>query len=154
MRSLICPLILLFAFASCKSKKDVIVEKAVEIDSIARSEQHRTFIEIDSLFRNIDFSFDTLKVNIERPVLYSDVPEKVRITAVRGNVKDNSRLHRNIIEQYNHEDTVAFKQSSQEASEEHSATTRVYNPPNTTAFCIVCVGIFFLFLFLYLHFKK
>ena len=47
-------------------------------DSLAHSEHHRTIAVIDSAMRHIDFSFDTLKINIERPVEYAEAPEIIR----------------------------------------------------------------------------
>ena len=74
MRTLIfiCTLAL---FTSCRSQKEVQQDKALALDSVARSEHHRTIAVIDSAIRNIDFSFDTLKINIERPVEYAEAPE-------------------------------------------------------------------------------
>ena len=42
--------------------------------TLAHSEHHRTIAVIDSAMRHIDFSFDTLKINIERPVEYAEAP--------------------------------------------------------------------------------
>lgn len=139
---------------SCKSKKDVIVEKDEDVDSVVHTVEQRNVIVIDSLLRNVDFSFDTLKVCIERPVIYSEEPEKVKLTAIRGNIKDNSKVQRNMLENYNREDTIAYKQASHENSEEHVTATRIYNPPNTTAICIVATGVIVLIFFIYLHFRK
>ena len=73
--------ILLFVLAAttflggCRSHKEAVNNKSLNNDSIARSEHHRTIAVIDSAIRNIDFSFDTLKINIERPVEYAEAPE-------------------------------------------------------------------------------
>lgn len=138
MRSLII-LFLTCALVGCKSQKNVVASQSVKTDSLAHSEHHRTIAVIDSAMRHIDFSFDTLKINIERPVEYAEAPEIIRLTAVRGRVIDKRRVHRDSVEAYNQLDTVAYHQSAAEASTEHTATTRLYNPPDGTAVAIITI---------------
>ena len=137
-------LIILFAtcaLVGCKSHKNIVASQSVQRDSLAHSEHHRTIAVIDSAIRNIDFSFDTLKINIERPVEYAEAPEIIRLTATRGRVIDRRRVHRDSVEAFNRLDTVAYKQSAAEASTEHTATTRLYNPPDGTAVLIIALVI-------------
>ena len=140
MRTLII-LFLTCALMGCKSQKNVVASQSVNTDSLAHSEHHRTMAVIDSAMRNIDFSFDTMKINIERPVEYAEAPEIIRLTAVRGRVVDQRRAHRDSVEAFNRLDTVAYHQSAAEASTEHSATTRLYNPPDGTAVLIIALVI-------------
>ena len=135
-------LIILFvtcALVGCKSQKNVAASQSVNTDSLAHSEHHRTMAVIDSIVRNIDFSFDTLKINIERPVEYAEAPEIIRVTATKGRVIDKRRVHRDSVEAYNQLDTVAYRQSAAETSTEHTATTRLYNPPDGTAAVIITI---------------
>lgn len=150
--------ILLFVLAAttflggCRSHKEAVNNKSLNSDSIARSEHHRTIAVIDSAIRNIDFSFDTLKINIERPVEYAEAPEIIRLTATRGRVIDRRRVHRDSVEAFNRLDTVAYHQSAAEASTEHTATTRLYNPPDgTTVALFAILGIACL---IYIFFRK
>ena len=138
MRSLII-LFLTCALVGCKSQKNVVASQSVKTDSLAHSEHHRTIAVIDSAMRHIDFSFDTLKINIERPVEYAEAPEIIRVTATKGRVIDQRRVHRDSVEAYNQLDTVAYHQSAAEASTEHTATTRLYNPPDGTAVAIITI---------------
>ena len=138
MRSLII-LFLTCALLGCKSQKNVVASQSVNTDSLAHSEHHRSLAVIDSLVRNIDFSFDSLKINIERPVEYAEAPEVVRLTAVRGRVIDRRSAHRDSVEAFNRLDTVAYRQSAAEASTERSASTRLYNPPDGTATTIIII---------------
>ena len=138
MRSLII-LFLTCALLGCKSQKNVVASQSVNTDSLAHSEHHRSLAVIDSLVRNIDFSFDSLKINIERPVEYAEAPEVVRLTAVRGRVIDRRSAHRDSVEAFNRRDTVAYHQSAAEASTERSASTRLYNPPDGTATTIIII---------------
>lgn len=138
MRSLIF-IIALAILTGCKSQKQVVSDKSLDIDSIARSEHHRTIAVIDSAIRNIDFSFDTLKINIERPVQYAEAPEVIRLTATKGRVIDRRSVHRDSVEAFNRLDTVAYHQSAAETSTEHTATTRLYNPPDGTAAVIITI---------------
>ena len=138
MRSLII-LFLTCALIGCKSQKNVVASQSVKTDSLAHSEHHRTIAVIDSAMRHIDFSFDTLKINIERPVEYAEASEIIRVTATKGRVIDKRRVHRDSVEAYNQLDTVAYHQSAAEASTEHTATTRLYNPPDGTAVAIITI---------------
>ena len=138
MRSLIF-IIALAILTGCKSQKQVVSDKSLDIDSVARSEHHRTIAVIDSAIRNIDFSFDTLKINIERPVQYAEAPEVIRLTATKGRVIDRRSVHRDSVEAFNRLDTVAYHQSAAETSTEHTATTRLYNPLDGTAAVIITI---------------
>lgn len=140
MRSLIF-IIALAILTGCKSQKQVVSDKSLDIDSVARSEHHRTIAVIDSAIRNIDFSFDTLKINIERPVQYAEAPEVIRLTATKGRVIDRRSVHRDSVEAFNRLDTVAYHQSAAETSTEHTATTRLYNPPDGTAVLVIALVI-------------
>ncbi|MBD5336680.1 MAG: hypothetical protein HDR95_05150 [Bacteroides sp.] len=145
-------IVVLALLAGCKSHKKIVSDKSLDIDSIARSEHHRTIAVIDSLVSNIDFSFDTLKINIERPVEYAEAPEVMRLTATKGRVIDRRRVYWDSVEAFNQLDTVAYKESAAEASTEHTATTRLYNPPDGTVVSIFAIlGIACL---IYLFFRK
>lgn len=138
MRTLIF-LFLTCALVGCKSQKNVVASQSVNTDSLAHSEHHRSIAVIDSVVRNIDFSFDTLKINIERPVQYAEAPEVIRLTATKGRVIDRRSVHRDSVEAFNRLDTVAYHQSAAETSTEHTATTRLYNPPDGTAAVIITI---------------
>ena len=144
MRSLIF-ILALALITSCRSHKELQQDKSLAVDSIAWSEHHRTIAVIDSAIRNIDFSFDTLKINIERPYSIGDTvacqPEIIRIKAVKGRVIDRRRVHKDSVEAFNRLDTVAYHQSAAETSTEHTATTRLYNPPDGTAVLIIALVI-------------
>lgn len=144
MRSIIF-ILALALITSCRTHKELQQDKSVAVDSVARSEHHRTIAVIDSAIRNIDFSFDTLKINIERPYSVGDSvasqPEVILIKAVRGRVIDRRRAVRDSVEAFNRLDTVAYHQSAAETSTEHTATTRLYNPPDGTAVMIIALII-------------
>lgn len=147
-------LILLLSLAlitSCRSHKELQNNSTLEVDSVARSEHHRTIAVIDSIVRNIDFSFDTLKINIERPVEYAETPEVIRLTATKGRVIDRWRVYRDSVEAFNQVDTVAYKKSAAEASTEHTATTRLYNPPDGTAVAVIALIIAGVLIYLFLR---
>lgn len=138
MRSLIL-LLALALITSCRSHKELQQDKSVAVDSVARSEHHRTIATIDSMMRSTSFDFDTLEVQVERPTAYAEKPEVIRLKAVKGRVIDKRRVERNQVEAYNQLDTVAYKKSAAEASTEHTATTRLYNPPNGTTIAIITI---------------
>ena len=137
-------LIILFAtcaLVGCKSHKNIVASQSVQTDSLAHSEHHRTIAVIDSAIRHSDFSFDTLKIEIERPSSFAEKPEIIRLKATTGRVIDRQRVQRNQVEAYNSLDTVAYHQSATEASTEHSATTRLYNPPDGTMVLVIALVI-------------
>ena len=138
MRSLIL-LLALALITSCRSHKELQQDKSLAVDSVARSEHHRTIATIDSLMRSTTFDFDTLEVQVERPTAYAEKPEIIRLKATKGRVIDQRRVQRNQVEAYNQLDTVAYKKSAAEASTEHTATTLLYNPPNGTAVAIITI---------------
>ncbi|MCM1163234.1 MAG: hypothetical protein NC339_03165 [Muribaculaceae bacterium] len=138
MRHLIF-LFLTFTLIGCKSQKNIVASQSVTTDSLAHSEHHRTIAVIDSAIRHSDFSFDTLKIEIERPSSVGEAPEVIRLKAIKGRVIDSRKLEHNQVEHYNRLDTDAYKQSAVESSTEHSATTRLYNPPNGTAAVIITI---------------
>ncbi len=137
---------------SCRSHKELQQDKSLAVDSVAWSEHHRTIAVIDSAIRHSDFSFDTLKIVIERPTSVGEAPEVIRLKAVKGRVIDRRRVHRDSVIAYNSLDTVAYHQLAVEASTEHTATTRLYNPPDGTlisVFAILIAGIL-----VYLFYRK
>lgn len=138
MRSLIL-LLALALITSCRSHKELQQDKSVAVDSVARSEHHRTIATIDSMMRSTSFDFDTLEVQVERPTAYAEKPEVIRLKAVRGRVINQRRVHRDSVEAFNRLDTVAYRQSAAESSTEHTATTRLYNPPDGTAAVIITI---------------
>lgn len=132
-------LLALALITSCRSHKELQQDKSLAVDSIARSEHHRTIAVIDSAIRSTSFDFDTLEVSVERPTAYAEKPEVIRLKAVRGRVINQRRVHRDSVEAFNRLDTVAYRQSAAESSTEHTATTRLYNPPDGTAAVIITI---------------
>lgn len=138
MRTMIF-LLALALITSCRSHKELQQDKSLAADSIARSEHHRTIAVIDSAIRSTSFDFDTLEVSVERPTAYAEKPEVIRLKAVRGRVINQRRVHRDSVEAFNRLDTVAYRQSAAESSTEHTAPTRLYNPPDGTAAVIITI---------------
>ena len=87
-------LLALVYLTGCKTNKNIVSDKSLATDSLAHSEHHRTTAVIDSAVRHFDFSFDTLKIEIERPVQYAEAPEIIRLKAIKGRVIDRRREHR------------------------------------------------------------
>lgn len=138
MRTMIF-LLALALLASCRSHKELQQDKSLAVDSVARSEHHRTIAVIDSAIRSTSFDFDTLEVSVERPSAYAEKPEVIRLKAVKGRVINQRRVHKDSVEAFNRLDTVAYRQSAAESSTEHTATTRLYNPPDGTATVIITI---------------
>lgn len=134
-------LLLIIIFASCRSHKELRTEIAVSADSVIHSEHHRTIVTVDSLMRNIDFSFDTLKINIAKPVKYSAKPEIIHIRATKGHLSENSRIRHNHTTEDNKIDSTKYERSSLVSTEENSSATHLYDPPDATSAFIVALLI-------------
>lgn len=149
MRSLTL-LAIVFLLASCRSQKEAQSEKVVAVDSLARSAHHRTFFQSDSIASRLNFDFDTLTVTIERQV--AEVPEVVKIRAVGGKARRAKEQQKLASDHEERLDTLAYKLASSEATAEHTATTRAYDPPNTTAviLCVLLLGG----IMAYLYFRR
>ncbi len=157
MRNLIIVLILWLALAilaGCKSQTQSLHNASLSTDSIARSEHHQSTATLDSMMQCVDFSFDSLTINIEQPVEYADRPLLTRITATKGRWLNNRVLNHNQVVNYNRLDTVAYKIANTESSANHSASTRGYNPPNGTVVASIALIIAAVLFLLYLLLRK
>ena len=163
---------------SCRSHKEVQRETIVDSDSVATTASHRTFASLDSVISRLYFDFDTLEITWQSraiprlredsrgaPVIapreisvgrqtLADTTEIVRLKAVKGRVASNRSQYRQAEEAKTRLDSTAYKQRSAESSAEHTATTAVYDPPNTTAIICTSVAIALLLLFIYLYIRR
>lgn len=168
-------IILIFTalFTSCRAKKEIAVSDKADIDSTASIRTSGYILKIDTALRRINFAFDTLDIAIERQVAAdtTEIPcqrgqsrsslrampsaagialcERVRIRAVKGSVIDNRKQIVNDIEGYNRLDTVAYKRATATSRAEHTATTSLAEPPNTSLIftalgtvIILVIGVF------------
>ena len=125
--------------ASCRAKKEIAAESRADTDSVAAS-------LTSGYFRRINFDFDTLDITIERhaadAALSAASPEEtVRIRAVGGKIADRRRQTRNAIAGYNRLDTVAYRHASATSRAEHTATTSVAEPPDTTRIILTLAAL-------------
>lgn len=133
---------------SCRAKKEIAASERADTDSTASIRTSGYILKIDTALRRINFAFDTLDIAIERQVA-ADTTERVRIRAVKGSVIDNRKQIVNDIEGYNRLDIVAYKRATATSRAEHTATTSVAEPPDTTLIftalgtaIILVIGIF------------
>ena len=136
---------------SCRAKKEIAVSDKADTDSTALIRTTGYILKIDTALRRINFAFDTLDIAIERQVA-ADTTQRVRIRAVKGSVIDNRKRIVNDREGYNRLDTVAYKRATATSRAEHTATTSVAEPPNTTliftALGTVIILVFCIFAYL------
>lgn len=136
----------------CKSKKDIVVSGSADIDSLRTTQTSGHIHKIDTAIRRINFAFDTLDITIERQVA-ADTAQRVRIRAVKGNVIDKRKQFANDIRGYNRLDSVAYKRSSATSRAEHTATTSIAEPPNTTLIFTAIGGVIILVLGVFAYFR-
>lgn len=150
------PVIFIFALAlitSCRSHKEVQKDVALSVDSVAHSTHHRTMAVLDTLAAKMEFDFDTLCVTIERPV--ADMPpEVVKIRAVKGKISHSKEQRKLAAAHEERLDTLAYKLASADKSAEHTATTRVYDPPNATGIILFALLIIGGIAYIYFHRKQ
>lgn len=132
--------------ASCRAKKEIAAECRADTDSVAASLASGYFLRIDTAMRRINFDFDTLDITIKRhaanAALSAASPdETVRIRAVGGKIADCRRQTRNAIAGYNRLDTVAYRHASATSRAEHTATTSVAVPPDTTRIILTLAAL-------------
>lgn len=138
----------------CKSKKDIVASNTADTDSTASIRTSGYIHRIDTAMRRLTFTFDTLDITIQRhapdTLGSSAIPtETVRIRAIGGHVADRRKQIRDDIAGYNRLDTVAYRHASATSRTQHTATTSVAEPPNTTLIftalgtvIILVIGVF------------
>ena len=122
---------------SCRSQKNLQSDTTISVDSVAQSSIHRTTAVLDSMGTRFNFDFDTLTISVARQV--ATIPEIIRLKAVKGSVSKNNTQYQAITETHNRLDTLAYKMSTSEQTTEHSATTRIYDPPNASGLVLLLI---------------
>lgn len=143
---------LVTALCSCHSKKDIARKADAAIDSVSVCGQNTLAVRIDSAFRNVDFTFDTLCAVITHDS--AELVPRVEIRAVRGHISHNSRRYSDAVRAHERLDTIAYHQASSSTSQEHTATTAVYNPPNSTAVIGILALVAVCAIYLFIRFRK
>lgn len=124
-------LVLAATLTGCRSNKEIAIDTSLSIDSVIRSEHHRTIALSDSVMHSIHFNFDTLNLEIQNPTSsVCDKPATIRLKAVKGCVIDRRSVQRESVEVTGRLDTATYHHSAAETSTGHTATTRLYNPPD------------------------
>ena len=108
LSTLILALSLTSLCASCRAKKEIAAESRADIDSVAATVASAT------------------------ATCAAAPNETVRIRAVGGRLTDRRKQIRNDITGYNRLDTVAYRHASATSRAEHTATTSIAEPPDTT----------------------
>ena len=124
-------LVLAATLTGCRSNKEIAIDTSLSIDSVIRSEHHRTIALSDSVMHSIHFNFDTLSLEIQNPTSsVCDKPATIRLKAVKGRVIDRRSVQRESVEVTSRLDTATYHHATAETSTGHTATTRLYNPPD------------------------
>ena len=151
MRPVTSFFVVLAILTSCRSQKAVQSDISLSVDSVAHSSHHRAIVVFDTLAAKMDFDFDTLNITIERPL--ADVPEIVKIKPVKGKILGSKEQRKLAAAHEERLDTLAYKLASADKSAEHSATTRVYDPPNATGIILFALLIIGGIAYIYFHRK-
>lgn len=146
LSTLILALSLTALCASCRAKKEIAAESRNDTDSVAATVASLRTFKTDTAMRHISFDFDTLEITIQRHAtdtsLYATpLNETVRIRAVGGRLADRRKQTRNAIAGYNRLDTVAYRHTSASSTAEHTATTSVAEPPDTTRIILTLAAL-------------
>ena len=138
--------------AGCRSHKEVAKTTSISADSVAVSSATFVGASIDSAFRRFDMDFDTLFVTLRLDS--AELSQRVEFRAVGGRIHSRSRQYRDAVQAHQRLDTIAFNIVSNDSMAEHTASTAVYDPPNTTAIIVVLTASFLLAIGLHHYFNK
>ena len=147
-----CALLATALCAGCRSHKEIVSKSDFVADSVAVSSATFVGASIDSAFRRFDMDFDTLLVTLRLDS--AELSQRVEFRAVRGRIHSRSQQYRDAIKADQRLDTVAFNIASNDSTAEHTASTAVYDPPNTTAIVVVLTASFLLAIGLHHYFNK
>ena len=139
-----CAFILLLAatLTGCRSNRHVIESATTVADSLATSAEQLVVVKTDSVVHLRELVFDTLYIEAALPT------ETVRVRAVNGRVSDRRQEERQQVAVFNRLDSVAFHAAESHDSAEHTATTKVYNPPSGALILGLLVSIALILLFI------
>lgn len=141
--------LLLALSVSCRSHKDVQQDIVIKTDSVTTMTTHRTMAEIDSVVGSMNFTFDTLEVDIQQQ---AEHPKIIRMRAVNGKLDLSHSRQRQAVEIKSRLDSTANKTSSVDKSSEQTASINAYNPPNTTV--IGCVALIIVAILIFMFYRK
>lgn len=145
-------LVLAATLTGCRSNKEIAIDTSLSIDSVIRSEHHRTIALSDSVMHSIHFNFDTLSLEIQRPSFIAEAPEVIRLKAVKGRVIDRRSVQRDSVEVTGRLDTATYHHATAETSTGNTATTRLYNPPDGNV--VIAFALLFIAAGLILYVRK
>lgn len=140
MRAIIF-LVLLALLGACRSHKDVRREAAVLTDSVAVSARVRTIASVDSLVSNVEFTFDTLRISVRRPVKGSDLAEVICMEAVRGRLSDRRGHVASCQESSWAVDSVSCVLTAAEASHAESTASGGFSLPAGASAAILAIVV-------------
>ena len=138
--------------AGCRSHKEVAKTTSLSADTVSVHTETAVLASIDSAFRRFDMDFDTLHVAMRLDS--AELSPRVEIRAVRGRIHSRSRQYRDAVQAHQRLDTIAYNIASNDSTTEHTASTGVYDPPNTTAIFVVLTAALLLAFGLYLYFNR
>lgn len=142
MRPLILLLFALCVAASCKTTKQTAADRtsSARFDHIAETRQ--TIATIDSAVRFAGFSFDTLRISIERSSENVLLPrETLSLTAVNGKIINCSKEEEFRTETFRGHDTIAMVRSESDKSSRTTATAKVASPLPAALFLILLTAL-------------
>lgn len=133
------PIIVAALLISCRSQRQVQTDTTLRVDSVVHTAAHRTAVSLDSIASRLEMDFDTLDVTLERQVA-GEPSQTVKIRATGGKISRCREQLKFAAEQHERLDTLAYKRSRTDKTAEHTATTRLYDPPDGTAWAIAALA--------------
>ena len=152
IRRFIPYVLLVTALCGCRSHKEVAKSTVISADTVSVHTETASLASIDSAFRCFNMDFDTLHVAMRLDS--AELSRSVEFRAVRGRIHSRSRQYRDVVKAHQRLDTIAYNITSNDSTTEHTASTGVYDPPNTTAIFVVLSAALLLALGLYIYFNR
>lgn len=152
--------LLLGLLGSCRSKKITqesltsSVVASVDVDSSDVRASASALLVSEDLRKSLNLDFDTLEVEIRRPPMSAaDIPETVRVRAIRGTLSTQHSDHRDSLAVAQSLDSVAYRANASKVIA-REVTTKSEKKPTTTPTYFLCAVIILLLIILFLWIKQ
>ena len=136
--------------AGCKSSRHSLVNQAIATDSTGRQAEQLSVVNLDSLMRHSELTFDTLRLEIRRPLK----AETISARMINGRFERTDRRKRLQTINSQRQDTVSLSRKAMVLTRTDSETTAVQSPANGTAIGTVALLLAAIFALIWLRLRK
>lgn len=135
----------------CRSQKSECLTHSAETDSVTLTNRQSLIATLDSAVRFSELSFDTLRIEIERPSSDGSLPTKFRLTAIKGQISDYHRTETRQSAATAVRDSLVYRTA---ASESTTKRTEMPNLSSRSKFAIPVLLLISIFVIVALLYKR